>query len=288
MRMLLGAASTPARALQGLTVLALTLLLAGPASATSFVLGDQNATAVVNTEESDPDGSGMLSWQVDGTEQLFEQWFYLQAGDGDYQRIDTYGLVGEQGSDTNAFVDDRLDTVAVRYGGSDLTIDLTLTLRGAAPGSGAADVAETVVITNTAQEAISISLVQYVDLDLGFDSLADVVELVDGHTVRQVDTAGTSIFEEVVTPGADVIQLALFPDVADLLDAGLGLEDARDPAGPDDVAFGLQWDVLLDPGKSFVLSKDKRLEGVSSVPVPAPAVMPLLLAAGAFALRRQR
>ena len=102
------------------------LLVAGSAEATSFTLGDRNASAQVNTEATDPDGSGMLDWSVEGTPQLFEQWFYLRVGDAEFRRVDAFGLVAEAVTDTNPFVDDRLDTLAVRYGDADkLFADLT-------------------------------------------------------------------------------------------------------------------------------------------------------------------
>ena len=75
-----------------LTILAVCVyalaVVACPATATLYLLEDRNSSAVID------DGSeeGMSSWIVDGTENLFQQWFWYRIGDQvDESSLDTLG-----------------------------------------------------------------------------------------------------------------------------------------------------------------------------------------------------
>lgn len=60
--------------------------------------------------------------------------------------------------------------------------------------------------------------------------------------------------------------------------------------GPGNVTWAYQWDTTIQPGSTFIISKDKRLSGITPIPEPGTAV--LLATAGlgllACAWRRWR
>jgi hypothetical protein len=249
---------------------------AAPAWATTFDLADGNASLTVETDF--PLGR-VHDWRVDDTLHMNQQWFFVRLGD-EVLPLEALGLVGEQATDTNTFIDDRLDTLAVRYGGaqfqSPVQVDLTLTLRGGESKSGTSDVAELLRIQNVSAETISISFFQYVDFDLNEDAFDLEVALVNANTVRQTD--GNTIAEEVVTPAPDDFEVGLITDV--------DLEDLSGEAGPvtdGDLVWALEWRLVLDPRESFLISKDKQIRTL-----PEPAFLGALVLFAAAALARAR
>ncbi len=268
------------------------LLFPGAAFATSFTLVDQNSTAIIETGA----GGGVLAWAVDDVNSLNLQWFFISIDGSDYVPIDLLGVAAggsaELASDTNPFVDDNEDTLAVRYGDqSPIVVDLTLTLRGGQAGTGVADMAETLVLSNLGDVATSVSFIQYVDFNFGADP-GDVAEILNANTVRQQDAAGAvGVAEEVVTPKPDLAAVGSADELLANITSGAGVVPDSGPVGPGDVAWAFQWDVELDGGDTFLISKDKRLgpaPGTPSVPEPATALLGLLGCVGLAVIGRRR
>jgi len=253
-----------------------TLAYAG--SQGEVVLNDGNSSATF-TE------TGQISWIVDGQSQLFDQQFYFRRG-GDNREfvLGDGGLdnIGTFVTDTNPFRDDRDDAFGSLYAdGSGLEIETVFTLRGGNDGSGRADLAETITIRNTGLSTISLSFFQYVDFDLGGDFSDDEAWIVNGNTVRQEDDE-FSVSEVVVTPAPDLWSVSAYPLVFDALnDDDIDDLDGNSSASGD-IAWAFQWDITLEAGDSFIISKDKSI-------VPAPGALALLgLSAGLVAPRRHR
>ena len=116
---------------------------------------------------------------------------------------------------------------------------------------GQSDILERILLTNTSDEAIDVSFIQYVDMDLDFDAANDTAWRVNANLVRQVD--GDTVFEEAHDT-ASVGQIACWPDILDQFTFNEGLTDEAGPLSanecdPDmDLEFGLQWDVAIQPG----------------------------------------
>jgi hypothetical protein len=245
-------------------------------------MSDVNTATIV---ETGPAGGGVGPWFVDGQIQMGGQWFFIELGDT-VAPVEALGGIIEVGTDTNPFADPALDTLALRYGaGTTLNVDISLMLRGGLPGSGVADLAETIVISNLGPEALSLSFFQFVDFNLGGDPAGDTVEVLNPNTVNQ-QTAGV-FGEEVATGTADpnVIQVGEIGEVLAAIMAGHLLHKPGPFIGTNS-AFAIQWDIELAPGASFLISKDKTI----SVPEPATAGLLVLglLVAGLHRRRASR
>jgi len=249
-----------------------TLAIAG-----DFVIEDSNSTATFGAD-------GQNSWVIDGVDHLYEQEFYFRrSGFNDEVNVNSLFLLGQAVSDTNPFTDDRDDVFSSLYSdGNGLEFETTFTLRGANQGSSSASLTELISITNTntTNEAITFSFFQYVDFDLGGDFSDDSGEIVDGNTAHQSDD-DFAISEVVVTPAPFAFQMGDSPDISALWDNGSIDTLNGDDSYQGDVAWAFQWDITLQAGDSFLISKNKTV-------VPTPGSFALIGLAGLITARRRR
>ena len=261
-------------------VLAATAAIATNALASDpqYTLEDRNSTAIFDAN------SGQISWTVDGVEQLFAQEFYFRRG-GDQSELlmsaANLSLDGVFASDTNPFRDDRDDALGQLYSDDNgMQIETIFTLRGGTDGSGRADLAEQIVIRNLGQATLALSFYQFVDFDLGGDFSDDFGEIVNGNTVRQSDD-DFFVSETVVTPQPTLFQVDDQSVLSSLLNND-GIDNLNgQSAWAGDVAWSFQWDIVLEAGETFIISKDKSI-------VPAPGSLALIGLAGMIANRRRR
>ncbi len=218
--------------------------------------------------------SGMYNWFVDGVDQMFQQWFWYRTdGMNRELSLDTLVLESEFSSDTDG--DGELDSLGVTYRAPTFSIQVKWFLTGGLPGSGVSDVAETIRINNTTEQRnLRMSFFQYNDADLDGGSTDTDVRIFNtpaGSSVRQTDD-GVALHESVVTPRPSHYQAGPFSDTRDALNDG-GLTTLNDNAltlGPGDLTWAFQWDFVLRPNQSFIISKDKQIAAV-----PAPGAMML-------------
>lgn len=279
-------------------VLAAAVLAGSVAHGAIITLTDGNSVAKLDPLSQ----AGMFHWNVQGQNQLVQQWFWYRVGNsGPEQSIDTLGT----------------PTVTLFNGSSGVTTtyttaNFTLSIRylltgGAVVGSGHAnaDIAETITITNNTANPLNFHLFQYSDFDMDGPA-GDTVSLgVLGTPPRfivadQTNGATVSLSETVVTPKANHGEVATFPLILNKLNDGLTttLNDSVGPVGPGDVAWALQWDftgigndyAAIPAFGSAIISKDKFLDVV--IPgggVPEPASLGLLSAGlMGLLLRRKR
>jgi hypothetical protein len=256
--------------------------VAGSANAQTFTLQDGNSSSVFSAN-----AGGQVNWVVDGVSQLFNQRFYYRSSlMNDEVPVDSLTLTGSQLTDTNTFDDARNDTLALRYNDTaGLEFRISYLLRGSNAGSGTADLAETIRISNPTNAAISVSFFQYVDFDLSATAGGDFAEIVNANTVRQWDPSGNfTVAETVVTPGPSAYQVGNFPSIVSLFGNGVAdnLNNAGGLIGPTDATWSFQWNFTLAPGGSFTISKDKLIT------IPSPAGLAVLGLAGIAATRRRR
>jgi len=262
-------------------VLTATAMIAASAFAgdeEQYFLSDQNSAATFDIAE------GQISWEVDGISQLFAQQFYFRrASDQSELLVSTENLTldGIFASDTNPFRDDSNDALAQLYSdGNGLQIETIFTLRGGTDGSGRSDLAEQIVIRNLSNSSMTLSFFQFVDFDLGGDFADDSGIIINGNTVRQSDD-GFSISETVVTPQPTLFQVDDQAVLSGMLNDG-AIDDLNGQSSYNgDVAWAFQWNINLDAGEEFIISKDKSI-------VPTPGSLALMGIAGLLTTTRRR
>ncbi len=247
----------------------------------AFTLEDRNSSASFEVE-----GDGQYGWLVDGVDQLYNQSFWWRVGlTGGEAPVSALGLVGAGVSDSNPFSDPRPDVLAALYREADdqFEIEVSYKLRGGLAGSRTADLAETIVIRNLTASPLDFHFFQYVDFDLDAGADGDTVWFLNDNTVMQASGA-ISVSETVVIPTATRRQVDFFANtVTSLLDdEPTDLNNDMGPLGPGDVTWAFQWDFVLVPHGSLIISKDKLI-------TPEPTTL-ALLGCGLFAglLRRRR
>jgi len=250
-------------------------LLAGAAQAQTVTLEDGNSLVRVNLNSQ----SGMDTWQVDGVDHLFQQWFWYRIGQGAEQSLDTLGYQGHIVSNTN--FDPRDDTVVASYSNGQLAAEVTFGLQGGLAGDGNSDILEQIRLVNVGTSVLEINFFQYSDFDLGGTAGGDTVFIPGGNVAQQFE-GGVAFQETVVTPAATRWQAGPFASIRNLLNDGVATDLNMD-GGPytGDMTWAYQWTIALAPGDSFLISKDKII-------TPAPGAMALLGLGGLAMARRRR
>jgi len=268
-------------------VLAAALAWAAPAGATTLTLTDNGSSVDVVVDEA---VDGIINWVVDDVDQLAFEWFYIGIGGAAEQPLESLGFVASAIGDTNgAFGDAANDTLFARYGGvqAGVRVDVMLSLRGGALGSGTSDLHETVSIKNLTDAALSISFFEYTDFDLDGDAANDTAQIINTHTVRQSDVkvgpnASSTFAEVVMLPDFAHGEVGLSSDSPSILDrltdgSATSLGDVFGPVGPGDAVWAVQWNVVLAPGRTWILGKDKQIRTFRQFTnVPEPGSLALL------------
>lgn len=256
--------------------------LASSAGASIFTLGDGNATITIDTGSQ----AGVKSWVVDGVENLETQWFWYRVGaTGPEASIDTLPLNYEQATDTNGFVDTRVNHLFIRYGTADtFWIDIDYGLTGGAAGSLVSSVSEGIDITNNGSESLDFHIFQYTDFDLGGSASDDEVEISEGSRARQWDD-NQAASETIVTTSPSGYEANIYSaTLTSLTDTGTtNFGTGSVSAGPGNATWAFQWDMTLSPGQTIQISKIKNL-----TTVPEPGTLGLLCVGLVGVLLRRR
>lgn len=234
-------------------------LSATNAHAAIYTLTHDNSSLTVD----DSTFNGISSWLVDGTEQLSFQWFYYRVGStGPESTIDTLNL-----DSADQYRARSLELSYSSISGSDFQVLVDLSLLGGSAGSGVSDLAQNIRITNNSATPLDFHFFQYADFDLNDTNVGDTVEQINANTVRQ--TEGNLVLQETVgTPAPDHVEMANYPETLLRLQDDSITTTLNDNVGPvsGDVTWAWQWDFLIAPGDSAIVSKDLRMQ---VVPVPA-------------------
>jgi len=242
--------------------------------ASLFTLTDENTVAQFDTATQ----ANNFNWFVDGNDVLAQQAFWYRIGNVPESSVHSLPI-GVQGI-SDSTLDGNPDTLFVRYNGAGFRIETRYTIDGGVPGSGASDMGEQISISNLLDSPLDFHFFQYADFDL---SAADSAFFTNANAVDQIGS-GLRLSETVVTPVPSHREIAFFPVTLNKLNdaAPTTLSDTT-AAGAGDVTWAYQWDVLIPPSSSFLISKDKSIRLV-----PEPAAGALLSLAGGVLLARYR
>ena len=261
----------------------LSVLWIQSSQATPFTLKDKNSVVNFDTKSS----MGMSDWIIDGTDHLYEQWFYYRIGDGGPAApISDLNVDFEKASDIDADPGDEHLSLLYSDPLGKFTIELTFGLAGGGVGSGA-DISEVVTVFNKSGDPLDFNLFQYTDFELGGFLLGDdTVVRANANTFVQYDPNFMSSETIGSTPSA--WQAGAWPNVYNDIVAGNDLSNSGSPY-TGDATFAWQWNPTIGIGGDFQISKDKRLRPTG---VPEPGML-LLLGSGfvglaAFARLRRR
>ncbi len=257
------------------TIFAFTCLLLISSASSQINLSNGNTTATIDPTTNPLSFlRGMNSWEVDGVDQLFQQWYWFRIGNTAERTIDSGAALSVSGLTAN--------TATITYIHSSVRFDLTFTLVGGVAGSGTADVSEIMRVTNLTNQVLDLHLFEYDDFDLDGTFGGDSAVRLDPSSIRQSDAISSVTVGAV--PAASHWQIGAVPSIFDAIEDGVAttLSDSGSPFGPGDASFAMQWDVSMNSHSSFLMSKNKI---VTAVPEAASMA---ILGLGTVGLLRRR
>jgi hypothetical protein len=217
-----------------------------------ITLQDRNSILRINPASSD----GAFSWNVDGVEHLYQQWFWLrQSASGGQSSLDTLGLpLGVSLSSSNA---------TINYVGAGLNVNVGFVLQGRAPGSGASDLAQTLALQNTTSSAITLHVFQYSDFEMGGDS----VSFPTANSVVQSGGTGT-MTQTVQSPVPSAWEASFYPGSFSRISGSTAvtLGNTITPPLTGDQTFGYQWSASLSAGQTLNIAWTQSIRGQGVVP----------------------
>jgi len=261
-------------------VLALRAGLACPALAQTYTLTDGNSVATVAPNSQ----AGMNSWRVEGINELNQQWFWYAIGNNAPASIDSISPAVATQSAPNTL------TTSYARTGFNMSVGYTLTGGDVVPAgqTAVADMGESIQINNTSTSPLSFHFYEYSDFDLQGVPGPDNVTL-SGSPRGWNDafqTYGTlGLTETITTPPANHAEAANEYATLAKLNGGAPVVLNDNPSAVGNVTWAFEWDLVINPGTSAVISKDKYLQ-VQVVPEPS-AIALVSLGLAAFALRRR-
>jgi len=260
------------------------------ASATTLTLEDANSTASFSLTA----GLQQISWVVDGIDHLASQRFALKIGNQPTQFLDDTDITDFRLIDTDRDPgNDKLGAL-ITFEVEELEVRTLYSLIGGAAESGSSLMKETIFIENNSDDDIELSFFQLVDFDLAGTPFDTSVSLVNEQTAVQIDTSnGVTQASMIYTDDGsaspellDVIaQVGLAEDVIEaVMNGSLVFTPTFDGSG--DLAFAVEWQIVLAPGESFVIADARTIQVLE--PIPAPAGALAMFAGGLLAARRRR
>ena len=258
-------------------------LLAGvlTANAQVFSISEGTASADINVGGQ----PGMFNWNIAGQDQLNQQWFWYRTGVGPESSIDTISAPtvttynGTRGLQTT-------------YGNAQFSVRIDYLISGGLLAGTKSIIGEEITINNLSGAPLPFHFFQYSDFNLGGIPGGDNVVVgapnfvTSKYNVVDQFKPGFALQEAVVTPGADHAEVSLIPGTLIKLNDGNAdvLNDITGPVGPGNAAWAFQWDFLIAPGGTEVISKNKYIQLNA---IPEPTCLALLAVGGLLVAARK-
>jgi hypothetical protein len=271
--------------LGGILLLACATMTPAPSNAAPYLIQDHNSIVLINPESQSGIPLGVYTWQVDNVSDLmYQQWFWYRVGStGPESPINTIS------APTIALLAPNI--VQFSYFNSTLSISVLYALTGGAVGSGYSDLQESISITNLSTDPLNLHFFQYCDFDMNQVNAVDNVAIAAAkNSATQTPVTGASILSEsIVNRAADHAEANYFANTITKLNDGspTTLNDVLN-AGPGDVTWAFEWDQVIAPGSSFLISKDKQIRPIPPAPLPPSALLLGTSLLGLVGLRRFR
>jgi hypothetical protein len=256
------------------------------------MVGSSAAVMAQDTELTEPDlveltsGNSTLrtnifefdqrqAWLVNGVDQLFTDLYFLNFGQdpaqGEFKLKDLDLL------DWSKPTANRL-TADLRLPQANLNFSLDLSLHGGFPNESSAFREDVVTLYNDGDAAIDLTLIRYLDLDLGIDGSYNNDTLTfsfEDNTLEQADPDG-SRFSLTVDQAPTAVQFSEYPFLLVQLydDSRTTLRTTQASASNNDGTAALQFDHSLAPQTAISFQFTQQIavnDDSASVPEPATA-----------------
>ncbi|HSU57056.1 MAG TPA: PEP-CTERM sorting domain-containing protein [Candidatus Dormibacteraeota bacterium] len=252
-----------------------------------ITLHDADSTALIDPTTQ----AGMFHWDIQGFNQLQQQWFWFGIGTNAVHSIDSISAPSVTPKGPNEVL------ISYSNPGFSVSIDYLLTGGNPAPAGqhANADIGESIKIVNNTANPLPFHFYQYSYFNLLGQS-SDTVQLGQNlhglYNEAAQNNDSVALTETVVTPGANHGEVAPVGGTLSKLNSGgpvtLGPGFSDGPIGPGAVTWALQWDFNINPGGSATISKDKYLD-IVIIPEPSSlALVGLGIAGLAFRKRLKR
>ncbi len=267
-------------------------------AAASFVSGRSAEAATYTLEDAglnskiviDSSFGNIVDWFVEGVDQVEGRAYFFRVGaPGPFNpelAVDdvNLALLGVNQLDTN--FDLGIDTVALRFvdPNQQFRITTNTSLAAGLPGSNQATFTESFRIDNLSSVPLVISIFLAADYNLNGTAIDSSLVFGDPRSLTQADAAGV-IHESSVTVTPTLIQASDIAALGAVLgNAGSDNLSGSTSAGPGNLAYAFQWDLVIAPRRSWTLGN------TNSITVPEASTTLLVgmgLAGGLLVARRR-
>jgi hypothetical protein len=271
-----------------MTMAALLGISAANSNAATVLMNNNSSIAI---SPNNPTGPG--DWDVDGVNQLGEEWFWFRIGSAVGQSniaslpasLSVYDTTGDGENDTAESV----------YGSTTgLQITVIDSLVGGQTGSKTSDLGETVEISNNTSSPEAYHFFEYTNFNLDDLMSGQTVTITGGNTATVVGNGFEA--QTVVSPKPSEFEAsdaAASPDLLSYISSTVASTTlnnvASAPSG--DSEWGFEWDGTLGAHSSYVISIDKEIQSTTvnaAVPEPTGDAIALLGFGGLFMIRPRR
>ncbi len=242
------------------------------AMAQLVTLSNGGSTASFNVGTSAGNGNfGLNNWRIaNGPNNVVQEVFAVTFPGAGVQTLNELSAP--------VFSQPTADLLNVQYISGNVDFQVRYLLTGGAPNS--ADLAEVVTIFNRNNGAVSFKFWEYDYFSPG-GATGGTGTLLNSSTIKHTNNGWN------VTVGATPIPDRWMIDTSGNVVNGIvagNLTNANSPfSNPTDLAFAYQWNVTINPGETWQMSKNKLLQAV-----PEPSTMVALASLSALALFRRR